>query len=291
MILVLLGPTASGKSRLALEIAKSIGGEIVNADAFQVYRDFPIATASPKEEEKKQIPHHLYNFVPSSRAYDIASYQKDARTVLESLLKEGKTPILVGGSGLYIRSALYDYDLRVDTSLVDMTPYDPLSDRALHDVLEKLDPVEAGKIPYQNRRRVLRSIAICLAANESKTSLLEKQSHKPIYDAKFFRLAPSRETLYKKIDERVEGMFQEGILEEVLPKIKDVHDVKGVYQAIGVKEFFPYCNHEISLDEAKEKIKIDTKHYVKRQETFFRHQFESPIVSSLKEVLNALENR
>ncbi len=291
MILVLLGPTASGKSALAIELAQKIGGEIVNADAFQVYKDFPIATASPKEEEKRMVPHHLYNFVPSDVSYDIAQYQKDVRKVLDDLLKEGKTPILVGGSGLYIRSALYDYDLGVDTSNVDMSPYEKYSDIALHEVLEKLDWTEAQKIPYQNRRRVLRSIALCLAAKESKTSLLSKQSHKPIYDCQFFRLSPSRDFLYERIDKRVEEMFQEGVVEEVLPKIEGVEDIKGAYQAIGVKEFFLYRNKLLSLSETKEKIKLDTRHYVKRQETFFRHQFESAIVNSLSEVLDVIQNR
>ena len=291
MILVLLGPTASGKSRLAIELAESIGGEIVNADAFQVYKDFPIATASPKEDEKKRVSHHLYNFVSKDVSYDIAQYQKDARKTLDDLLKEGKTPILVGGSGLYIRSALYDYDLRVDTSNVDMSPYEALSDMELHEVLAKLDPTEAQKIPYQNRRRVLRSIAICLAAKESKTSLLEKQSHRPIYESKFFRLSPSREALYKRIDERVEEMFQEGIIMEVLPKIDGVKEIKGAYQAIGVKEFFLYRDGALSLTETKEKIKLDTRHYVKRQETFFRHQFDATLISSLSEVLDAIPSR
>ena len=135
MILVLTGPTGTGKSKLAISLANKINGEIVNADAFQVYEKLKIATASPTEEEKKKVPHHLYNFVPLTDSYDISRYQIDARKTLEEILSRKKTPILVGGSGLYIRAALYDYDLSIDTSSVDMSPYEEKTNEDLHAIL------------------------------------------------------------------------------------------------------------------------------------------------------------
>ena len=290
MILALMGPTGSGKSELALRLAKEIDGEILNGDAFQVYSSFPIATASPSLEDKKEVPHHLYNFVPSSVRYDIAAYQKDARDAIKDVLNRGKTPILVGGSGLYIRSALYDYDLSLDTSNVDMSRFENMCNEDLHGFLEKLDSVEASKIPYQNRRRLLRSIAICLALGESKTSFLSRQKHIPLFETKFYRLSLPREEVYSRIERRVERMFMEGIEKEVLSGIEGVSEVIGVYQAIGVKEFFPYRDGKASLSETKEAIVLDTKRFVKRQETFFRHQFDAKSVSGLEDILDDVRN-
>ena len=290
MIIVLTGPTGVGKSALAISLAKKLNGEIVNADAFQVYKELKIATAAPSEKDKKEVPHHLYDFIPLTEGYDISSYQHDAREVIENLLKKGKTPILVGGSGLYIRSALYDYDLTIDTSMIDLSEYENKSNEELHAILENLDPDEAKKIPFQNRRRVLRDIAICLAAKESKTSLLAKQNHEPIYPTVFFALSKDRETLYKIIEERIDKMFEKGLLEETLPLIKKYGEDKPAFQAIGVKELIPYIHKEKTLETTIEQIKIDTRHYVKRQETFFRHQFPTINVSNEKEILDYLND-
>ncbi len=288
MIIVLTGPTGVGKSSLAISLAKKIDGEIVNADAFQVYKELKIATAAPTNEEKSEVPHHLYDFVPLDEGYDISRYQLDARKCIKEILSRKKIPIMVGGSGLYIRSALYDYDLSVDTSKVDMSEFETKSNEDLHAILEKLDPTEAIKIPFQNRRRVLRDIAICLASNESKTSLLEKQSHKPIYETMFFALTKEREILYELIEKRVDVMFEKGLLEETLPLIKKYGEDKPAFQAIGVKELIPYIHKEKTLEETISEIKTDTRHYIKRQETFFRHQFPTTIVNNEREILSYL---
>lgn len=288
MIIVLTGPTGTGKSKLAIELAKRIDGEIINADAFQVYEKLYIATAAPSEEEKKMVPHHLYSFVPLTEGYDIARYQSDARNMLKGILKRGKNPIFVGGSGLYIRSALYDYDLSVDTSNVDLSEYEKLSDKELHVILSKMDPDEAKKIPYQNRRRVLRDIAICLAAGESKTSLLAKQNHEPIYPTMFFSLHKDREELFPALDKRVDEMFKMGLLDETLPLIRKYGEDAPAFKAIGIKELIPYIHNEMTLQEVIEEIKLDTRHYVKRQETFFRNQFNVNYVSSLEDILSTL---
>jgi tRNA dimethylallyltransferase len=276
MILVLTGPTGVGKSELAIALAKKVNGEIINADAFQVYEGLTIATAVPTEAMKKEVPHHLYSFVHLDEHYDIFHYQVDCRKEIEDVLARGKTPILVGGSGLYIRSALYDYDLSLDTSKVDLTSYEALSNDELHKKLEELDIVEAQKLHPNNRRRVLRDIAICLASGTSKTALLAKQSHEPIYPTKFFALTKERDELYPLVEQRVEKMFASGLLNETLPLIKQYGRSAPAFQAIGVKELFPYLDKKISLEEAKTQIKEDTRHYIKRQETFFAHQF--PIV-------------
>jgi tRNA dimethylallyltransferase len=287
MILVLTGPTGVGKSEVALTLAKALNGEIVNGDAFQVYEGLHIATAVPTKATQQTVPHHLYSFVSLNESYNIARYQNDARAVMQDIISRGKTPIFVGGSGLYLRAALYDYDLSLDTSKVDMSPYEGKTNEELHTILEKMDPAEAKKIPVQNRRRLLRDIALCLAAGESKSSLLAKQKHEPLYPTKFFVLTEDRATLYPKLDRRVETMFQEGLLEETVPLIERYGRHVPAFQAIGVKELFPYLDHEISLEDAIKQIQIDTRHYVKRQETFFRHQFMATPVKNAEEILSS----
>lgn len=290
MIIVLTGATGTGKSELAIELAKKINGEIVNADAFQAYEELKIATAAPSEEMKKEVPHHLYSYVPLTEGYDIHLYQKDARNVINDLKINCKTPIFVGGSGLYIRAALYDYDLSLDTSNVDLSKYDNWSNEELHEELKKLDPQESEKIPYQNRVRVLRAIAICLASGTSKSELLAKQNHEPIEKTLFFVLKKDREELYSRIDKRVDKMVEMGIEEEVTALVKKYGEGSPAFRAIGVKEFIPYLNGECTFSEAVEAVKLDTRHYVKRQETFFRHQFPIHEVSSLEEILEVINN-
>jgi len=265
MIIVLTGPTGSGKSQLAVSLAKAIGGEIINADAFQVYEGLTIATAAPSIELLSQAPHHLYGFVPLTQNYDIAHYQTDCREAIRDVLSRGKTPILVGGSGLYIRSALFDYDFSFDTSKVDLSSYESLSPEVLHEKLRELDPAEAEKIPYQNTRRTLRAIAICLAAGESKTSLLSKQTHEPVFEALFFGLKKERDELYPLVEERVNRMFASGLLDETVPLIKKFGRDAHAFKAIGVKELFPYLDGQSTLEEAENLIKTNTRHYVKEQ--------------------------
>ncbi len=288
MILVLTGATGSGKSELAIALAKAVNGEIINADAFQVYQDLTIATAAPTAAMKAEVPHHLFAFVPLSQGYDIAHYQKDCRAAIADVFSRDRLPILVGGSGLYIRSALYDYDLSLDTSKVDMGAYEKLSDADLHGILEKLDPLEAQKISANNRRRVYRDIQICLAAGEAKTTFLAKQKHEAIYPTRFFELDKERDSLYEHAGERVEAMFAAGLLEETVPLIEKYGREAMAFKAIGVKELFPYLDRRATLAETKELIKKNTRHYIKNQYTWFRHQFPLITVSSLEDIIKAL---
>lgn len=288
MIVVLSGATGSGKSALAVELAKRINGEIINADAFQVYQEIEIATAAPTQEEKNEVPHHLFAFLSPNEEMNVAIYQNLARKKLLEVLSRNHTPIFVGGSGLYIRSALYDYSFDVDTSSVDLSKEEKMSDEELHSLLKSLDPEEAKKIHPNNRRRVMRDIAICYALGRSKTSFLAEQNHEPIYPTKFFILKRNREDLYASLDKRVDEMFLNGLEEEVKTAVKKYGENAPAFKAIGVKEFLPYFEKKATLEETKALIKLNTRHYVKRQDTFFLHQFPSIYVSSLEEIMKDL---
>ncbi|MCQ2798287.1 MAG: tRNA (adenosine(37)-N6)-dimethylallyltransferase MiaA [Bacilli bacterium] len=290
MIIVLTGATGSGKSRLAIALANSIGGEIVNGDAFQVYKGIEIATAAPSEEEKKLAKHHLYSFLDVNDGYDISRYQKDLRAKIEEVLSRGSVPIICGGSGLYLRAALYDYDLSVDTKHVDMSKYQDMDNESLHKVLEELDAKEAEKIHMNNRIRVMRAIEICLASETSKSEMIEKQSHKPIYDdCYFFVLKRDRNELYPLVEKRVDEMVKNGLVEETLSMIEKYGREAPAFKAIGIKEFFPYLDGMVKLEDAINTIKTNTRHYIKRQETFFRHQFEVVEISNVDDILKVIK--
>jgi len=288
MILVIAGATGTGKSELAIELAKKVDGEIINADAFQVYQELSIATAKPTLSMRKVVPHHLFDFVPLNEDYDVERYQKELRNALNEVLSRGKTPIIAGGSGLYLRASLFDYSFSEKPREIDESKYEAFSNEELHAKLEAIDPEEAMKIHPNNRRRVLRAIEIYEQEGKKKSELISMQEHRPIFDCRFFGLKPDRESLYEKVEKRVDRMFEEGLVEETLPLIEKYGRSPHAFQAIGVKELFPYLDGEISLQEAKDLIKKNTRHYIKRQDTFFAHQFEIDWVDGIQEILEAL---
>ena len=288
MILVIAGATGTGKSELAIELAKKVDGEIINADAFQVYQELSIATAKPTLSMRKVVPHHLFDFVPLNEDYDVERYQKELRNALNEVLSRGKTPVIAGGSGLYLRASLFDYSSSEKPREIDESKYEAFSNEELHAKLEAIDPEEAMKIHPNNRRRVLRAIEIYEQEGKKKSELISMQEHRPIFDCRFFGLKPDRESLYEKVEKRVDRMFEEGLVEETLPLIEKYGRSPHAFQAIGVKELFPYLDGEISLQEAKDSIKKNTRHYIKRQDTFFAHQFEIDWVDGIKEILEAL---
>lgn len=289
MILVLTGPTGSGKSEIAVSLAKRLGAAVINADAFQVYQELNIATAKPSKEMREAVPHFLFDFVPLDSAYNVAEYQEDMRSVLSFCLSKGQDVIIAGGTGLYIKAALFDYDFSPKAA-VDLSPYQVLDDDALHAELAKLDPVSAEKIHPHNRQRVLRAIEIFLGGGTAKSELEQKQKHEPLYPVRFFGLNKERESLYERVNERVEEMFDAGLLEETLPLIEKYGRDAMAFRAIGVKELFPYIDGQITLEVAKETIKKNTRNYIKRQMTWFRHQFDVTWVDGEEQILALLKD-
>ena len=263
-VIVITGPTAVGKTALSIELAKRLNGEIINADAMQVYKGLNIGTAKVTEEEKENIPHHLFDIKEVEEEYSIYNYQKDCRKVIDDILRRGKTPILVGGTGLYIKAALYDYKLSEEKT---NNTYDNLKTEEIYKELLKLD--KDINIDKNNRRRLIRALNYY---KENNTSISNNKNNKLLYDTIFIGLTTDREILYKKINQRVDNMIEEGLLEEVKYYYDKNIKTKPLINGIGYKELYSCFDNLCTKEEAIEKIKQNSRHYAKRQYTFFNHQ-------------------
>lgn len=289
-VIVITGPTAVGKTKLSIELAKRYNGEIINADAVQVYKGLDIGSAKVTEEEKEDIPHHLFNIKEVDEEYTIYHYQKDCRKLIKEVQGRGKTPILVGGTGLYIKAALYDYKL---TEEKETNTYDNLTDEELYNKLLELD--KNIVIDKNNRRRLIRAINYY---KENNKSINTNTTNKLLYDAIFIGLTTDRRILYDKINNRVDIMIKEGLLNEVKVFYDKNIRTKPLLNAIGYREIYSYFDGNISLEEAIDKIKQNSRHYAKRQYTFFNHQL--PVVwfetdysnfnNTVEKVINYIEN-
>lgn len=273
-VIVIVGPTGVGKTKLSIELAKKYNGEIINGDSMQVYKEMNIGTAKIKDEEKEGIPHHLFSILSFNESNSIYDFQTLVRNKIEEISSKNKLPIIVGGTGLYLKACLYDYEfLETKNSNVNLDKYNDYSNEELHQELEKIDKESAEKIHPNNRRRVLRAIEIYLSNSESKTNIEAKQEHKLIYDATIIGLTIDRKVLHSIQDKRVDKMMEEGLLKEVESLLaKEDFMNNTASQAIGYKEFIPYFKNEITLEEAIEQVKIHTHQYAKRQYTFFNNQ-------------------
>ena len=264
-----------GKSETALEVAKVFNAEVVNGDAFQCYKEMDIGVAKPPKEYFSIVPHHLFSFVDVNRDYSIADYQKDLRKIVDEILSRGKNVVIVGGSGLYIRSALYDYEF-VEDPKVDMSKYEQMTNDELYQELVKIDPKQAEIVHKNNRKRVLRAIEIYLGQGKTKSEVIDSQEHKLVYDAKFFVRNMDRSYLYSLIDARVDRMMKQGLLDEVKTIFKKYGESCRALQAIGYKELIPVIKGEYNLDRGIELVKKNSRNYAKRQVTYIKHQF--PVV-------------
>lgn len=264
MVIVVTGPTAVGKSELSLFLAHKLDGEIINADSTQIYKGLDIATNKVKDTEG--IKHYLFNEKDLREDYSVFDYQKDARRIIDDILSRGKTPILVGGTGLYINAALYDYKFPEKAN----DEYEGLSNDELYKMLLAVDP--NTNIHLNNRVRVISALNY-FKANGTPYSEKEKD-FKLLYDTIFIGLTTDRDILYYKINKRVDKMVEEGLVNEA----KAVYELgirsKAVMTPIGPKELFDYFDGKITLDEAIELIKSKSRKYAKRQYTWFRNKMD-----------------
>ena len=270
MIIAVGGATATGKSELGLEIAKRYGGEIVSADSMQIYKEMDIGTAKITREEMQGVPHHMIDVVSPKDPYNVATYVEDAGKVIADIEKRNKVPVLVGGTGLYVRSLLYNYSHGAFDETLRKELEEEASRKgadAMWEKLNEVDPEAARKIHKNNAKRVLRALEVYYLTGGS-ISMVEQTEPKPHV---LFCLTSERNLLYERIDGRVEKMFDRGLVDEVKRLIEEGVDFSmQSMQAIGYKEFREYFSGAQTLDETKERIKLNTRHYAKRQETWFR---------------------
>ncbi len=274
-VLAVVGSTASGKTALAVELAKRLGGEIVSADSMQIYKGMDIASAKPTEAEKQGIPHHMMDFLPPETPYSVAEYVKAARACILEIHKRQKLPILVGGTGLYVDSLLTgtrfietetDFDLRARLE----TEFDALGGEKMLEKLAAFDRDTAARLHPNNRKRIIRAFEVYTLTGKTMTEALAASREKPSpFTPCYIGIAyENREILYDRINRRVDIMLENGLLAEARAFFQGTPDTAA--QAIGYKELKPYLDGVLSLDEAVENLKRATRNYAKRQITWFK---------------------
>jgi len=294
-VLCICGPTGVGKSSFAIEVAKALDGEIVSGDAIAIYKQLNIGAAKVPLVQREGIPHYLIDICDLQDEYDVSQFQKDARARLNDIARRGKLPILVGGSGLYLKAVLYDYEF-VENNQSPDPAYQSMDNEQLYSKLQELDPSTAAKLHVHNRRRVLRA----LSSAQSGVLLSEvqaKQEHKPVYDVMFVSLTTKRSLLWERIEQRVDAMLDAGLKEEVAQILKNDPDAfsrRGM-QGIGYREWRGYFSGVLDLEEVRTAIITHTRQFLKRQMTWLRHQFECTWVDILEsnwqsETLDKIEN-
>lgn len=261
-IIVITGPTGVGKTKMSIELAKRIDAEIINADSMQVYKDLNIGTAKITEKEKEGIPHHLFDIVEPTNMYTVYDYQKDARDIINDVLSRGKKVIIVGGTGLYIKALLYDYKFIKEDKTYDF------SKMSNEEILDKINSYNLDINLHINNRKRLERVLTKLYNNNMQT----EKTDTVLYDFVAIGLTTTRDNLYKIIDNRVDKMIEDGLIDEVEKLYKKNIHSKAINTGIGYKELYKYFDKEISLDEAISLIKKNSRHYAKRQYTFFNNQ-------------------
>ncbi|MFD0771196.1 tRNA (adenosine(37)-N6)-dimethylallyltransferase MiaA [Bacillus sp. CGMCC 1.60114] len=278
-VIVIIGPTAVGKTKLSIELAKALNGEIISGDSMQIYRNMDIGTAKVTEEEMDGIPHYMIDIKNPEDSFSVAEFQELVRGHIADITKRGKLPIIVGGTGLYIQSVLYDYQFSDE-------PGDPVYRKLLeqqaeeygveyvHKKLEEVDLISAKRIHPNNVRRVIRALEIFHTTGQTMSDQLEKQENELLYDVALIGLTMNRDLLYSRINLRVDIMMEQGLLAEVERLYEDgVRDCQSI-QAIGYKELYEYFEGEISLEEAVMALKTNSRRYAKRQLTWFRNKMD-----------------
>ena len=275
MIYVITGPTGVGKTNISIKLAKLLNASIISCDSMQIYKELNIGTAKITEKEKQNIKHYLIDIKSVTEDYSVYDYQKDARKVLDKLIKENKNVLIVGGTGLYLKALLYDYKFN-NEEIFDYSKY------SLEELVEKVKNIDKNiDIDFNNRRRVER----CLNKLENNIkSTTNKNKNKKLYNFKVIGLIRNRDNLYNNINIRVDKMINNGLIEEAYNLYNKNIRTRAINTAIGYKELYLYFDKKISLEEAISKIKLSTRRYAKRQLTFLKNQIPDITWYNLDEV-------
>lgn len=277
-LLILTGPTAVGKTALSIALAREVQGEIISADSMQVYRYMDIGSAKIRKEEMCGVPHYLIDCLNPEEEFNIYVFQQMAKKAMAQIYANGHVPIVVGGTGFYIQSLIYDILFEEEEDDGIRQKYEQLltekGEKYLHDLLEKVDTVSAEKIHFHNNKRVIRALEFYEKNHYPISEHNEMQQHRESpYEFRYFVLNDDREKLYQKIELRVDEMVQNGLIDEV-KHLKEMGYHRGMVsmQGLGYKEILDYLDDEITLEEAIYRIKRDTRHFAKRQLTWFRRE-------------------
>lgn len=295
-VIVICGPTASGKTALSVELAKKINGEIISADSMQIYDEIIIGTARPTVEEMQGIKHYLVGNIPITKRFSVSEYKNQAQKAIKEVISKNKTPIVVGGTGLYINSLIYGIDYpEIETdqeyrnyleTLVETEGLEKLYEKA-----KKIDPEAMKKISKNDKKRILRVLEIYKQTGKTKTQIeIESRKNEIEYDYEVFAINFEREILYNRINQRVEKMLEEGLIEET-EKLYNKYGEKIITgaQAIGYKEVVDYLKKKYTKEEMVEKIKMETRRYAKRQLTWFRKIENITWIDGSKNVFENIE--
>lgn len=308
-IVAIVGPTASGKTELGVALAKAINGEVISGDSMQVYQGMDIGTAKVSTAEMDGIPHHLIDILKPDQTYSAYDFQQQAQDLITDITARGKVPIIVGGTGLYIQSVIYDYQFddetispetekRVAQQLEELKSY---SNEALHDYLGTFDPDSQREIHPNNRKRVERAITYYLSTKKVLSNRKKSTQLTENYDTLLIGIKMSRDTLYSRINNRVDIMLSHGLLDEVQELIELGYESCQSMQAIGYKEMIPVIKNEMPLDEAVTLLKQHSRNYAKRQMTWFKNKLNvhwldrekmslTSMLSELKPLINKRRN-
>lgn len=273
-ILVIAGPTGVGKTACSIALAKTYAAEIINGDAMQVYRGLDIGTAKIKPAEMESIPHHMLDCYSIYDTYNVKIFQEKGRELIDDITARNRLPILCGGTGLYIKSLVYDYTFQNEARDEDFIAFlTKLSNPQLYAILQHVDSHALATIHPHNRQRMIRAIEMAHCGTK-KSEIIANQQHKLLYDAYFIGLTMDREQLYQRINQRVDQMMKEGLFEEVDRLVKQEPSVWNMqcFQSIGYKEWYAYYYEGADIEQCVEKIKKDSRNFAKRQYTWFNHQ-------------------
>ena len=275
-VIVICGPTASGKTGLSIKVAQQMQGEVISCDSMQIYKHMNIGTAKPTKEEMQDIKHHLIDFVEPSKRYSVADFRKDALKAIENTLKQNKVPIIVGGTGLYvncltqnIQYPTLETDLEYRKLLEEKVEKEGL--QVLYEEAKKIDEEAMQTISNNDQKRIMRVLEIYHQTGKTKTELeIESRREPPMYEYIVFAINMDREKLYERINKRVDIMLEQGLIEEVKNLLEMYKEFPTSMQGLGYKEVASYLNGELTKEEMIEKLKMETRRYAKRQLTWFR---------------------
>lgn len=289
MLYVICGPTGSGKTSVSELLANKLNAPIVNADAYQIYKEMNIGTDKISNTDPIYARYHLLDIVSPEETFSVMQYQKLFRQKIDELSKNHKDIIVCGGTGLYIRASLFDYEFKEQVA-DDVSDLESKTNEELYELLKTIDPKSLDTIHINNKKRLIRAISIARSGEQTKSEIIDSQEHKIIFDnVRILMLSPDRELLYNKINKRVDEMFEKGLLGEVKYLLEKYKLSVTARAAIGYKEIIDALENNTSLEDAKELIKKKTRNYAKRQVTYFKHQLPCEIYSSKEELLEAIK--